>query len=343
MSDAQHSYAFDLPQALIAQYPTADRTGSRLLEVHDQGWTDRVFAEIETLLRPGDLLVVNNTRVVKARLFATKATGGRAEVLFERALSECEALCQVRVSKPLKVGGELCIGADRLVCLGRKGMFYHLTFPCPVWSFLEQHGYVPLPPYIQRCDDSELDLERYQTVYASKPGAVAAPTAGLHFDQALLERLSAQGIRHAEVTLHVGVGTFAPVRGHPADHQMHSESYEVSQSAARRINQTQANGGRIVAVGTTVVRTLETVAAENDGVIVPCSGDTSIFIQPGFEFRTVDALVTNFHLPNSTLMILVCAFAGYERVMAAYRHAVIAEYRFFSYGDAMFLESNQNV
>jgi S-adenosylmethionine:tRNA ribosyltransferase-isomerase len=330
-------FEYDLPPAQIAQVPTAHRTDSRLLQLTADGCLHKKFSDITQLLRRGDLLVVNNTRVVKARLFAVKDSGGQAEILFERLLDNYQALCQVRVSKPLKVGRVLKVAGVALVCRGRVGQFYQLESERPFLALMEQYGHVPLPPYIERADAPD-DQSRYQTVYGQIPGAVAAPTAGLHFSAQLLEDLQTSGVELAEVTLHVGAGTFAPVRGDLDEHKMHQELYHVSEQAAAQINRAKDEGRRVVAVGTTVVRTLESAALAGGGVVKPGSGETELFIRPGFHFQIVDALVTNFHLPGSTLIMLVCAFSGYERVMAAYRLAVDAGYRFFSYGDAMWLE-----
>lgn len=332
-------FHYDLPEALIAQHPAPTRDGSRLLVVGDEACLDRQFTDLPTFLEPQDLLVVNDTRVLKARLNARKDSGGQAEVLLERLIDEHTALCQVRVSKPLKTGRLLDVGGERLEALGRDGQFYRLRFSSPVLGVLEAHGAVPLPPYIGRDSaegpDAE-DEERYQTVWSAEPGAVAAPTAGLHFTEALLDEMAARGVRRVPLTLHVGAGTFQPVRvANLAEHQMHSERYQVSAECVAAVAQTRAAGGRVVAVGTTVVRALESAAA--DGELAAGGGDTALFITPGYRFNVVDALITNFHLPESTLLMLVTAFGGYDRVMAAYRHAVAARYRFFSYGDAMFL------
>lgn len=334
-------YAFDLPAALIAQQPLPDRGASRLLELAPAGPRHRQFHELPGLLESGDLLVVNNTRVIKARLPIAKDSGGQGELLLERLLDEREVLVQVRVSKALKPGRQLTSAAGPIEVLGREGEFYRVRFAGPALELLEQHGSVPLPPYIERAATAA-DSVNYQTVFAAEPGAVAAPTAGLHFTDDLLAQLSARGIERAELTLHVGAGTFTPVRGDPAQHRMHFERYALPATTAAAINACRARGGRIVAVGTTVVRTLESAAAAQrrpDGSVElgPIAGETDLFIRPGFEFRVVDRLITNFHLPESTLMMLVCAFAGYEPVMNAYRAAVAAEYRFFSYGDAMLL------
>ena len=329
-------FQYDLPDRLIAQYPMQERTGARLLQVLDEGARHGTFLDIKGLLREGDLLVTNNTRVIKARLHALKDSGGQAEVMLERITTPREALCQVRVSKPLKVGRSLSVAGERLHCVGREGQFYRLASERAFLDVLDEHGHVPLPPYISRADEAGHDGERYQTVYSSVPGAVAAPTAGLHFTDALLDDLRGQGVATAEVTLHVGAGTFQPVRGDIDQHQMHHEWYQVDEQAAEAIARTKSSGGRIVAVGTTVVRTLE--SAVQQGRVRATAAETNLFIKPGFQFDVVDALITNFHLPGSTLIMLVCAFAGYDRVMAAYREAVSEEYRFFSYGDAMWLE-----
>jgi S-adenosylmethionine:tRNA ribosyltransferase-isomerase len=295
------------------------------------------FADLPELLRPGDLLVFNNTRVMRARLFGHKDSGGQLEVLIERLLAPYEALAQVRASKSPKAGRLIRLaGGERLSVLGRDGDLYRLqALDAPFRTLMEDQGHLPLPPYIQRPDDAA-DAERYQTVFGTREGAVAAPTAGLHFDRTILERLDQAGIARAEVTLHVGAGTFQPVRVEDLDqHEMHAEWLEVDTALCAKIEATREAGGRVVAVGTTSVRSLESAAA--DGNLRPFQGDSRLFIRPGYRFRVVDALITNFHLPESTLLMLVCAFAGYRPVMDAYRHAVAAGYRFFSYGDAMFL------
>lgn len=332
-------FHYDLPPRLIAQRPLAERGASRLLALEggDGSLKDLRFADLPTLLRPGDLLVFNNTRVMRARLFGHKDSGGQVEVLIERLLSAAEALAQVRASKSPKTGRLIHLaGGGRLQVLGRDGDLYRLqALDAPFRSLMEDQGHLPLPPYIERPDDAA-DAERYQTVYGTREGAVAAPTAGLHFDRTMLERLDRLGIECAEVTLHVGAGTFQPVREEDLDrHQMHAEWLEVSTALCARVEAARARGGRVVAVGTTSVRSLESAAA--DGSLRPFQGDSRLFIRPGYHFRVVDALITNFHLPESTLLMLVCAFAGYGPVMGAYRHAVAAGYRFFSYGDAMFL------
>jgi len=335
-------FDYVLPERLIAQIPPAQRGGSRLLCVDRDGCRHRSFADFPDQLRPGDLLVVNDTRVIKARLMARKDSGGQAEILVERIEADDVALCQVRVSKPLKPGRTLTAGNVAIRVVDRCGEFYRLAFPGPVLQVLESAGSVPLPAYIDRAPATE-DEERYQTVYASRPGAVAAPTAGLHFSAAMLEELPARGVELARVTLHVGAGTFQPVRVNDvSQHRMHAERYEISEAAARAVARCRERGGRVIAVGTTVIRTLESAPAPG-GRVRAGQGDTDLFITPGFRFSVVDAVLTNFHLPRSTLVMLVCAFGGFERVMAAYRTAVAEEYRFFSYGDAMFLERMTDV
>lgn len=334
-------FHFDLPQQLIAQRPLPQRGASRLLALDGPGGTlgDLLFADFPTLLAPGDLLVFNNTRVIPARLFGRKDSGGRVEILVERVLGPAEVLAQVRASKSPRSGTWLLIdGDERLEVLGRDEDLFHLRSPdSDIAGLLRRQGHMPLPPYIQRPDD-EADLERYQTVYARHEGAVAAPTAGLHFDQTMIHRLRELGIETAEVTLHVGAGTFQPVRVDDLDaHRMHAEWLDVSAGLCQRVEATRARGGRVVAVGTTSVRSLETAALAADGELKPFRGDSRLFIRPGFRFQVVDAMLTNFHLPESTLLMLVAAFAGHAQIMAAYRHAVARRYRFFSYGDAMFL------
>jgi len=331
-------FHYELPADRIAQYPPARRGDSRLLVLDGPtGRTeDRHFQDLPDYLRPGDLLVFNDTRVIPARLHGVKDSGGRAEVLIERLLGPTRALAQVRASKPTRPGRQIRVGEGSLRVIDRQGARYELELEAgDLPSFLDRHGHVPLPPYILRTDEPA-DRERYQTVYAARPGAVAAPTAGLHFDQAMLDRLAAQGVRFGRVTLHVGAGTFQPVRSDRLDeHVMHAEQVEVGEEVCALAADTRRGGGRIVAVGTTAVRSLETAAA--DGALRPYRGDTRLFIRPGYRFRSLDLLLTNFHLPESTLLMLVCAFAGFEPVMAAYRHAIHAGYRFFSYGDAMLI------
>ncbi len=333
-------FQYDLPEALIAQRPLQDRSASRLLKVNGEQASieDGSFMDVLDLIHPGDLVVFNDTRVIPARLRGVKESGGKIEVLVERVLDEHRVLAHVRASKSPKPGGRLFL-EDRAwaVMEAREGALFQICFEgeTPVLEILEAIGHMPLPPYIERQDDTA-DRDRYQTVFARNPGAVAAPTAGLHFDDALLERLKDNGVNSAYVTLHVGAGTFQPVRvDNLDDHHMHAEWVTVSEEVCQQIQQTRADGGRVVAVGTTVTRSLE--AASLSGVCVPFDGDTRLFIRPGFEFHSVDAMITNFHLPESTLLMLVSAFSGYETVMRAYRHAVAQQYRFFSYGDAMFL------
>ena len=332
-------FDYDLPEELIAQRPCARRGDSRLLHLPANGEpVDRRFGELPGLLRRGDLLVFNDTRVMPARLYGRKVTGGQVEILIERVVGADRALAHVRASKSPKPGGALTIGEWRLRVIERQeGLFLlQIEMGGDFHALMAAHGHMPLPPYIRR-EDAPEDETRYQTVYARRPGAVAAPTAGLHFDEAMLERLEAMGVETARVTLHVGAGTFQPVRVENLDeHVMHSEWLEVDEAVCEQVSRTRARGGRVVAVGTTSVRSLESAAA--DGELQPFRGDTRLFIRPGYRFRIVDVLLTNFHLPKSTLLMLVSAFAGHQRVMAAYRHAVARRYRFFSYGDAMLLE-----
>lgn len=341
-------FHFELPDELIARYPKAERTASRLLKLNGNSGelSDHTFKSVLDFVEPGDLLVFNNTRVIPARMFGRKASGGKLEVLVERMLDEHRILAHVRSSKPPKPGAELFLGENdqyQAVMLARHDALFEIEIvgEQPVLAVLEEIGHMPLPPYIDRPDE-DTDKERYQTVYNQKPGAVAAPTAGLHFDTDLLEQIQQKGVEMAYVTLHVGAGTFQPVRVENIhDHHMHAEYVEVSQEVVDAIEATKARGGRVIAVGTTSVRSLESAAQaakENGQLIAPFFDDTSIFIFPGYEYRVVDCLITNFHLPESTLIMLVSAFAGYEHVMAAYQHAVQQQYRFFSYGDAMFIE-----
>jgi S-adenosylmethionine:tRNA ribosyltransferase-isomerase len=330
-------FHFDLPRELIAQQPLAQRSASRLLHLDRQGGAvrDAAFGDLPGLLSPGDLLVFNNTRVIPARLHGRKETGGRVEVMLERLLDDRECLAQLRVSKSLKQGGRILLeDGSALEVIARDGAFFRLRSSGQALAvLLERFGHMPLPPYIAR-DDTAEDRERYQTVYARHPGAVAAPTAGLHFDDAVLAALEARGVERAEVTLHVGAGTFQPVRcENIEDHRMHAEFLEVSAAVCDAVARARKRGGRVIAVGTTAVRSLETAAA--DGELKPFRGDSRIFIYPGYDFHVIDGLVTNFHLPESTLLMLVAALAGRESVLAAYRHAVRERYRFFSYGDAM--------
>ena len=333
-------FDFALPAELIAQQPASERSASRLLDGTGATPVDRVFRDLPSLLNPGDLLVFNDTRVIKARLLGVKASGGAVEALVERLLTHHEVLMHLRASKSPKPGSTLRFAdAFDAVVLGRagpRGSLFHLRFPDDPLALLERHGHVPLPPYITHADTAE-DERRYQTVFAAQPGAVAAPTAALHFDDALLTALAQRGVARASVTLHVGAGTFQPVRSENlAEHTMHSEWFDVPAATVAAIARTHAAGGRVVAVGTTTLRALESAAQQ--GVLQAGSRDTDIFITPGFTFRVVDVLVTNFHLPKSTLLMLVSAFAGFERVRALYAHAIGARYRFFSYGDAMLIE-----
>jgi S-adenosylmethionine:tRNA ribosyltransferase-isomerase len=332
-------FDFALPRELIAQQPAPQRSASRLLDGRGRVPADRRFAELPLLLQSGDLLVFNDTRVIKARLFGEKRSGGAVQALIERVLDGNEVLAQLRASKSPKAGTQIrfahSFDAEVLGRGGPDGSLYRLRFPSEPLALLEAHGHVPLPPYIAHADDAD-DARRYQTVFAAQPGAVAAPTAALHFDEALLGALQARGVARAALTLHVGAGTFQPVRSdNLAEHRMHAERFELGQGTVDAIAATRAAGGRIVAVGTTTLRTLE--ACARGGALRAGSGETDIFIMPGFDFRVVDLLITNFHLPRSTLLMLVSAFAGHAHVRALYRHAVEARYRFFSYGDAMLL------
>jgi S-adenosylmethionine:tRNA ribosyltransferase-isomerase len=332
-------FDFALPPELIAQTPAAERSGSRLLDGRTGTPVDRVFRELPSLLNAGDLLVFNDTRVIKARLQGLKATGGSVEALVERVLPNHEVLAHVRASKSPRPRSWVrfadAFDAEVLGRTGPENSLFRLRFPADPFALLEAHGHVPLPPYITHADTAE-DERRYQTVFAANPGAVAAPTAALHFDEELLAELRGRGVGTANITLHVGAGTFQPVRTENlSEHRMHSEWFDVSAGTVDAIARTRAAGGRIVAVGTTTLRALESAAL--GGSLQPGSRDTDIFITPGFEFRVVDVLVTNFHLPKSTLMMLVSAFAGFDRVRALYAHAIAQRYRFFSYGDAMLL------
>lgn len=336
----RQDFHYELPEHLIAQYPIHQRDAARLLCLDgvSGALTDHNIRDLPDLLRPGDLLVLNDTRVIPARLHARKLTGGKVEIMIERIVSDHEAIAQLRSSKPNRPGARLEIDTGvEFEVVERQGELYRLqlhsgrTLP----AILDQYGRIPLPPYIRRMDEAG-DRERYQTVFARAPGAVAAPTAGLHFTGDLLDTIRARGIELAHVTLHVGLGTFQPVRADDlSQHRMHSERVSVSAATCSAVARTHAAGGRVIAVGTTVVRSLEAAAAGGD--LQPYDGDTDLFILPGYRFRVVDALVTNFHLPESTLLMLVCAFGGREDVLNAYRHAVAESYRFFSYGDAMFV------
>lgn len=337
-------FHYELPPELIAQRPLERRSDSRLLCLDGVSGVcaDRRFADIVELVRPGDLLVFNDTRVIPARLTARKTTGGAAEILVERLLTGGEVLAHVRTSKSPKAGSALEIeGGGRASVLGREADLFRLRFDTDdVLALLERVGHVPLPPYVERPDDSA-DRERYQTVFARAPGAVAAPTAGLHFDETVLAVLAGKGVAQTFVTLHVGAGTFQPVREENIeDHHMHSEYVDVSDKACAEVAAAQARGGRVIAVGTTAVRCLETAGA--GGELKPYRGDTALFIYPGYRFRAVDAMITNFHLPESTLLMLVSAFAGRDNTLAAYAHAVAERYRFFSYGDAMFITPQES-
>ena len=335
-------FDFELPEALIAQHPAAERSASRLLDGRADTLVDRRFSDLPDLLQPGDLLVFNDTKVVKARLFGQKASGGKLELLIERVLSphsdaDHEVAAHMKVSKKPLPGAVLQMdGGFTATLLGRwpnvDGPLYQFRLSSDPYALMAQFGHVPLPPYITHTDSAD-DEQRYQTVFAKNPGAVAAPTAALHFDEAMLDKLAARGIARASVTLHVGAGTFQPVKAEQiADHVMHFERFEVPQATIEAIAACKARGGRVVAVGTTTVRALESAAKFGPACI-----DTNIFITPGFEFKVVDLLLTNFHLPKSTLMMLVSAFSGYEHIMALYQHAIAQQYRFFSYGDAMLL------
>ncbi len=348
MSLTLDDFDYPLPPECIAQAPLAERSASRLLVMDGESLDDRNFTALPDLLSPGDLLVMNDTRVLHARLLGSKDTGGQVEVLVERVTGDDTVLAQVRASKAPKPGSRIRLAdAFDAEVLGREGEFYSLRFhanePGDALELIEQHGRLPLPPYIERSAASA-DEERYQTVYARPDdtgGSVAAPTAGLHFDAPLLERLRARGIGIAHVTLHVGAGTFQPVRVHDiAQHRMHSERYKVPQATAEAVAATRQRGGRIVAVGTTSLRTLE-AAAQPDGTLKVGAGETALFVTPGYHFRVVDRLITNFHLPKSTLLMLVSAFGGMEPIRAAYRHAIEHGYRFFSYGDAMLIRRHE--
>ena len=331
------AFNYDLPKELIAQEPLPERSASRLLVLNGGELSDGRFSDLANLLSRGDLLVMNDTRVIPARLHGRKQTGGRVEVLLERITGPRAATVQLKASKSPQLGAELILANGVIARVeGRAGMLYQLSFDADLGPFLEAHGEVPLPPYINRTADLR-DAQRYQTVYAREGGAVAAPTAGLHFDTELLAALRERGIESAFLTLHVGIGTFAPVRTERVeDHRLHGEWVRVSRELCQRIEQTRRRRGRIIAVGTTTVRALESAAL--DGELKPLEGETTLFIRPGFQFRVVDLLITNFHLPESSLLMLVAAFAGRERVLAAYRHAVAEGYRFFSYGDAMLVK-----
>jgi len=339
-------FNFHLPEELIAQFPVAERSASRLLLVdgEQESIQDSAFENLIEQLNSGDCLVFNNTRVIPARLFGNKETGGKVEVLIERITSDRHALAQIRASKAPKAGTRLILGKDKgagfvIQVTGRQGDLFTLEFLLSeqqnIIQLLEDFGHIPLPPYVKRADE-ETDFERYQTVYASEKGAVAAPTAGLHFDEEILAAIKAKGINFAYVTLHVGAGTYQPVRAdNIKDHIMHAEYVQVSQATVDQIKHTQEQGKRVIAVGTTSLRSLESAA--HSGSISEFNGDTDIFIYPGYRFKVIDALITNFHLPESTLFMLVSAFSGLQTMQAAYSHAIEEKYRFFSYGDSMFL------
>jgi S-adenosylmethionine:tRNA ribosyltransferase-isomerase len=339
-------FDFDLPGELIAQHPTTERTGSRLLQLADGALHDRRFGDLAELIDAGDLLVFNDTRVIRARLFGHKDSGGQIEVLIERIIDARHALAQIRASKSPKPGSRIVLeGAITLIVCGRRGQqdeFFELELAGAddLWDLIDRYGRLPLPPYISHAAGRD-DEARYQTVFARHPGAVAAPTAGLHFDEALLARLTARGVEIAWLTLHVGAGTFQPVRVHRlVEHRMHTERFEIPPATIAAIARTRVRGGRVVAVGTTSLRALE--AAAQQGELQAGPAETGIFITPGYEFRVVDRLVTNFHLPKSTLLMLVSAFAGVDAIRGAYRHAISQRYRFFSYGDAMLLTRKQD-
>lgn len=339
------NFDFFLPPELIAQHPAQERTGSRLLHVQGDRRDDLRFSDLPGLLLPGDLLVFNDTKVIKARLFGQKESGGRVEVMLERILDARHALAQLRVSKTPKPGGRMILAdAFTVKVTSRDENFFTLELEGEGdwWEKAETYGRLPLPPYITHSPEA-VDESRYQTVYAKNPGAVAAPTAGLHFDEAMLAQLASQGVHTAHVTLHVGAGTYQPVRVERiAEHKMHSERYQVPEATAAAIAATRERGGRVIAVGTTSMRTLES-AARPGGLVQAGEGETDIFITPGYRFQVVDRLITNFHLPKSTLLMLVSAFAGLDNIRAAYAHAVAEKYRFFSYGDAMLLEKQDAI
>ncbi len=338
-------FSFELPEGLIARYPKADRTASRLMTLNGNTgeFQDLQFVDVLAQINAGDLLIFNNTRVIPARMFGQKASGGKIEVLVERLLDDKRFLAHIRASKAPKVGAELLLeGKIKATMIARHDALFEVEIQGEqnILHVLEDVGHMPLPPYIDRPDEDS-DKERYQTVYNEKPGAVAAPTAGLHFDEQLLAQIKAKGAELAFITLHVGAGTFQPVRvDEIADHVMHAEYVEVPQEVVDQIKHTKANGGRVIAVGTTSVRSIESAAQaaiQKGEELQAFYGDTSIFITPGYEFAVIDALITNFHLSESTLLMLVSAFAGYDNIMAAYQHAIAEKYRFFSYGDAMML------
>ena len=340
-------FNYELPAELIAQHPLVNRTDSRLLELKAEGPNhakilDRQFKDILSLIKPGDLLVFNDTKVIPARLHGNKETGGNIEMLIERISGDKQAWVQIRASKVPKIGSTVHIHNQAgesfpVEMIGYDGRFYEVLFPENIFSLLERFGELPLPPYIEHRPDSE-DAQRYQTVVAKNPGAVAAPTAGLHFDEQILQQLKELGVQQATVTLHVGAGTFTPVREEDlSKHKMHYEWFSIPEETLQAIEMTKRQGGRVIAIGTTSLRALESQAINQQS-----SGETNLFITPGFQFKTVDCLLTNFHLPKSTLLMLVSAFAGFENIRAAYQHAITQKYRFFSYGDAMFLSRLEN-
>ena len=342
MGVRRQDFAYELPEELIAQTPLAERSASRLLVLDrvSEAIADRTVRDLPSYLRSGDLLVFNDTRVVAARLVGSKSSGGRVEIFLERALAGRAALAQLRASKPVRDGSEVATTGGTVRVLGREDDLWRIELPAPALEFFEQWGEVPLPPYIHRAAEAT-DRERYQSIFARERGAVAAPTASLHFDAPLMAQMEARGVGCAFVTLHVGAGTFQPVRADDLEsHTLHAERVSVSAATCEAVERTRSAGGRVIAVGTTVVRALESAALQATARrLAPWSGETRLFIRPGFHFQVIDLLLTNFHLPESTLLMLVCAFAGRERVLAAYAHAVRARYRFFSYGDAMFITS----
>ena len=333
-------FQFSVPKHLIAQNPLEERDTSRLLHVQDTRLKDHQFTDLKNLLRENDLLILNNTRVVKARLLGRKTSGGRVEILFERSIDESTFICQIKFSGKLRPGSELIVGNNEdLEVLERRGHFFLLRSDKPIMEILDNSGSVPLPPYIKR-DSVPVDEKRYQTIFASESGAVAAPTAGLHFTDSLLEEISSNGIDIGYLTLHVGAGTFMPLREEQLETKtLHKEQFMIDQILCKKIDKAKSNQGRIIAVGTTVVRALESIAQQ--GKIEAFQGETDIFIAPGFEFKVIDAMVTNFHLPESSLIMLVSAFAGTQTILKSYQHAINSDYRFYSYGDAMFLEKQR--
>ena len=333
-------FQFSVPKHLIAQNPLEERDTSRLLHVQDTRLKDHQFTDLKNLLRENDLLILNNTRVVKARLLGRKTSGGRVEILFERSIDESTFIGQIKFSGKLRPGSELIVGNNEdLEVLERRGHFFLLRSDKPIMEILDNSGSVPLPPYIKR-DSMPVDEKRYQTIFASESGAVAAPTAGLHFTDSLLEEISSNGIDIGYLTLHVGAGTFMPLREEQLEtKKLHKEQFMIDRILCKKIDKAKSNQGRIIAVGTTVVRALESIAQQ--GKIEAFQGETDIFIAPGFEFKVIDAMVTNFHLPESSLIMLVSAFAGTQTILKSYQHAINSDYRFYSYGDAMFLEKQR--